>query len=185
MADSIFSASGLIFSNLPRGLTDPTPNPPNMDLFWTILGVILAIVAIAGSILPLLPGPPVAYLGLLLQQLKSAPPFTPKFLVIWAIIVIITLVLDYLIPIWGTKKFGGSKYGIWGCTIGFVAAFWMGPMGVILGPLLGAFIGEMLAGKTSRQSFRAAMGSLAGFLFGSFLKLLVCFFMLYYIIVGP
>ncbi|MCR6720738.1 MAG: DUF456 domain-containing protein [Chitinophagaceae bacterium] len=153
-----------------------------MDWLWIILGVVLVLAGIAGSFLPLLPGPPIAYIGLLMQQLKNDPPFTTKFLIIWAGIVIITLLLDYLVPIWGTKRYGGSKYGIWGCTIGFIAAFWMGPAGIILGPLLGAFIGEMLAGKTSRQSFRAAMGSLVGFLLGSFLKLLVCFFMLYYII---
>lgn len=155
-----------------------------MDWLWIILGVVLVLVGIAGSILPLLPGPPIAYIGLLLQQLKTDPPFTTKFLIVWAGIVIITLVLDYLVPIWGTKKFGGSKYGIWGCTIGFVAAFWMGPLGIIIGPLAGAFIGEMLAGKNTRQSFRAAMGSFVGFLLGSFLKLVVCFFMLYYVIQG-
>lgn len=153
-----------------------------MDWLWITLGVILTLIGIAGSLLPLLPGPPVAYLGLLLQQLKSDPPFTTKFLLIWAGIVIITLVLDYLIPIWGTKKFGGTKYGVWGCTLGFLAAFWMGPWGVILGPLLGAFVGEMLAGQSSRKSSRAAMGSFVGFLLGSFLKLLVCFFMLYHIV---
>ncbi|MFN4313367.1 MAG: DUF456 domain-containing protein [Chitinophagaceae bacterium] len=153
-----------------------------MDWLWITLGVILTLIGIAGSLLPLLPGPPVAYLGLLLQQLKSDPPFTTKFLLIWAGIVIITLVLDYLIPIWGTKKFGGTKYGVWGCTLGFLAAFWMGPWGVILGPLLGAFVGEMLAGQSSRKSLRAAMGSFVGFLLGSFLKLLVCFFMLYHIV---
>lgn len=155
-----------------------------MDWLWIILGVVLVLVGIAGSILPLLPGPPIAYIGLLLQQLKTDPPFTTKFLIVWAGIVIITLVLDYLVPVWGTKKFGGSKYGIWGCTIGFIAAFWMGPLGIIIGPLAGAFIGEMLAGKNTRQSFRAAMGSFVGFLLGSFLKLVVCFFMLYYVIQG-
>jgi uncharacterized protein YqgC (DUF456 family) len=101
---------------------------------------------------------------------------------IWAGIVILTLVLDYLVPIWGTKKFGGSKYGVWGCTLGFLAAFWMGPWGVILGPFLGAFLGEMIAGKNSKQSFRAAMGSFIGFIAGSFFKLVACFFMLYYVI---
>lgn len=155
-----------------------------MDWLWITLGVILVLVGIAGSILPLLPGPPIAYLGMLLQQLKADPPFTTKFLVIWAGIVILSLVLDYLIPIWGTKRFGGSKYGVWGCTIGFIAAFWLGPWGIILGPLAGAFIGEMIAGKNTRQSFKAAMGSFIGFLLGSFLKLVVCFFMLYYVIQG-
>ena len=153
-----------------------------MEWVWIILGIILVIVAIIGSILPLLPGPPVAYLGLLLQQLRAEKPFTTQFLVIWAGIVILSLALDYIIPIWGTKKFGGTKYGAWGCTLGFLAAFWLGPWGIIIGPFAGAFIGEMIAGQSSKKSFKAAVGSFVGFLLGSFLKIVVCFFMLYYII---
>ena len=153
-----------------------------MEWLWISIGIILIIVAILGSILPLLPGPPIAFAGLLIQQFREPEPFTAKFLWIWAGIVVVSLVLDYLIPIWGTKKFGGTKYGVWGCTIGFLLAFWMGPWGVILGPFIGAFVGEMIAGQDSRKSFRAALGSFVGFLMGSFLKLVICFMMLYYVI---
>ena len=153
-----------------------------MEYVWIGFGIILCIIAIAGSLLPLLPGPPVAYLGLILQQLRDPNPFSTNFLLIWAGITILTLLLDYLIPIWGTKKFGGTKYGVWGCTLGFIAAFWMGPAGVIIGPFTGAFVGEMIAGQDSKKSLKAALGSFVGFLLGSFLKLLVCFFILYYII---
>ncbi len=152
-----------------------------MDWFWIILGIILCFIGIAGSLLPLLPGPPVAYLGLLIQQLRDPNPFETNFLLVWAGITVLSLLLDYIIPIWGTKKFGGTKYGVWGCAVGFLAAFWMGPVGVILGPFLGALIGEMLAGQDTRKSLKAAFGSFVGFLLGSFLKLVVCFFMIYYI----
>src|SRR5687767_700004 len=155
-----------------------------MEWVWIILGMILCVVGIAGSLLPLLPGPPIAYVGILMQQLRDPNPFTGKFLLLWAAIVVLTLILDYIIPIWGTKKFGGTKYGVWGCTLGFLVAFWMGPWGVIIGPFVGAFIGEYIANQHSQQAFKAAMGSFVGFLLGSFLKLLVCFFMLYYIIVS-
>ncbi len=153
-----------------------------MDLLWIILGIILCALAVIGSLLPLLPGPPVAYIGLLLQQLRDPNPFSTEFLLIFAGIVVLSLVLDYLIPIWGTKKFGGTKYGVWGCTLGFLAAFWLGPWGVIIGPFAGAFIGEMIASQDSKKSLKAAFGSFVGFLMGSFLKLIVCFFMLFYII---
>jgi uncharacterized protein YqgC (DUF456 family) len=153
-----------------------------MDWLWITIGIALCIVAIFGSLLPLLPGPPVAFIGLLVQQLRDPSPFQPKTVIIFLVVVIVTLVLDYLVPIWGTKKFGGTKYGVWGCTLGFLAAFWMGPWGVIIGPFLGAFIGEMIAGQDSKKSFKAAVGSFVGFLLGSFLKLVVCFFMLFYII---
>ena len=144
-----------------------------MEWTWIIIGVILAIIAIAGSILPLIPGPPIAYAGLLLQQLRDDKPFSTNFLLLWAAIVVISLILDYVIPIWGTKKFGGTKYGVLGCTLGFLAAFWIGPWGIIVGPFVGAFIGEMIAQQNSNIAFKAALGSFVGFLTSTFLKLVV------------
>lgn len=153
-----------------------------MEWVWISLGIICALVGVAGSFLPLLPGPPIAYAGLLLQQLREEKPFSTNFLITWAVIAAITIVLDYVIPVWGTKKFGGSSYGMWGCTLGFILAFWMGPWGVLFGPLIGAFIGEMIAKQDSKHALRAAMGSFIGFLLGSLLKVIACFMMLYYII---
>jgi len=153
-----------------------------MEWIWIILGIILIIVGVAGSLLPLLPGPPIAYAGMLIQLFREPDPFTSGFLWIWAGIVVVSLVLDFMIPIGGTKKFGGTKYGVWGCTLGFLLAFWMGPWGVIIGPFLGAFAGEMIGGQNSKNSLKAALGSFVGFLLGSFLKLVICFMMLYYVI---
>ena len=153
-----------------------------MEWFWIILGIILILGGIAGSLLPLLPGPPVAYVGLLIQQLRPDKPFTSNFLWIWAGVLAIVLILDYMVPIWGTKRFGGTKYGVWGCTLGFILAFWMGPWGVILGPFIGAFAGEMIAKQDSKHALKAAVGSFVGFLFGSLIKIIACFMMLYYVI---
>lgn len=153
-----------------------------MDWLWITLGIILVLIGIAGSILPVLPGPPIAYAGVLIQQLRDPNPFSSKFLWIWAGIVVVSLVLDFIIPAWGTKKFGGTRYGVWGCTLGFILAFWMGPWGIIIGPFLGAFVGEMIAGQDSRKSFRAALGSFVGFLVGSLLKMTICFMLLYFVI---
>src|SRR5688572_12219818 len=153
-----------------------------MEWIWITLGIILIIIGIIGSLLPLLPGPPIAYVGLLLQLFREPQPFTTRFILVWGGIVLVSLILDYVIPIWGTKKFGGTKYGVWGCTIGFLLAFWMGPWGVIIGPFLGAFVGELIGGQDSKKSFKAAVGSFVGFLLGSFLKLVVCFLMIYWII---
>lgn len=155
-----------------------------MDWLIIVLGALLGIIGVAGSLLPALPGPPIAYAGLWLQQLRDPNPFTLKFLLIWGALTLVTMILDYYVPIWGTKKFGGTKYGVWGCTLGFLAAFWMGPWGVIVGPFVGAFLGELLARQNSANALKAAMGSFFGFLTGSFLKLLVCFFMIYYIVMS-
>lgn len=153
-----------------------------MEWLWIILGISLVIVGLAGSVLPLLPGPPIAYAGLLIQQFRNPDPFSTKFLLIWAGLVVVSLLLDWVVPAWGTKKYGGSKYGIWGSSLGFLLAFWMGPWGVVIGPFLGAFAGEMIAGQTTKKSLRAAWGSFVGFALGSLLKVILCAVMLYYLI---
>lgn len=152
-----------------------------MDLLWIILSILFLLVGIAGCIIPLLPGPPLAYVGLLLIQLKSSPPFSLRFMLIWAGIVVVISILDYLIPMYGTKKFGGTKYGMWGCMIGLVAGIWLGPWGIILGPFLGALVGEML-GNNQEVAIRAAFGSFVGFVFGTLLKLVTCIIMAWYVV---
>ena len=82
-----------------------------MDWLWITLGIILILAGIAGSLLPLLPGPPIAYVGLFIQIFREPDPFTSRFLWIWAGIVVVSLILDYLIPMWGTKKVW--RYKVW------------------------------------------------------------------------
>lgn len=153
-----------------------------MDVLWIILGVILMVAGIAGCILPFLPGPPLCYLALLLQQVKEDAPFNEKFLWVWAGITLVVTVLDYVVPIYGTKRYGGSKYGVWGCTIGLIAGLFFGPVGIIIGPFVGALVGELLANSDSEKALKAALGSFVGFLVGILLKLIVCFIMIYYFI---
>lgn len=153
-----------------------------MDILWTVLGVLFIIGGIVGSVAPLLPGPPLSYLGFIVVQLRSDTPFSLKFMLIWAGIVVIVSVLEYLIPVYGTKKFGGSKYGLWGCTIGLFAGLFFGPWGIILGPFIGAFVGELIASNQSDQALKAAVGSFIGFLFSTLLKLVVCVVMAWYFV---
>ena len=152
-----------------------------MDTFWLVGGIILMLVGILGSILPLLPGPPLCYVALLLQQLRSDTAFTAKFLWIWAGITVVVTVLDYVIPMYGTRRYGGSKYGVWGSTIGLIAGLWLGPFGIIIGPFVGAFVGELIASNNSEHALTAAWGSFVGFLFGTLLKLVVCLVMAWYL----
>jgi uncharacterized protein len=146
----------------------------------TIIGTILVLAGTAGCILPLLPGPPLCFVALLIQQFNPEPPFTTNFLLTWGGITIVVTVLDYVIPLYGTRKFGGSKYGVWGCTIGLIAGFWLGPLGIIIGPFLGAFVGEIIANNDSATALKSAFGSFMGFLLGTLLKLVVCVIMGWY-----
>lgn len=155
-----------------------------MDVFWLVLGMVLLLAGVVGCLLPLLPGPPLSYAALLVLQLRTDPPFTLNFLLIWAGIVAFVTFLDYVIPAYGTKKFGGTKYGVWGCMIGLLAGFWLGPAGIIIGPFVGAFVGEWLANRNSDKALRAAIGSFIGFLAGTVLKLVVCCVITYYFILA-
>lgn len=153
-----------------------------MDVLWLILGIILMLVGLAGCILPFLPGPPLCYGALLIQQLQSSPPYSTNFLLTWAGITIVVTALDYVVPLYGTKRFGGTKYGMWGCVVGLIVGLWLGPFGLILGPFIGAFAGELMGNAGSDHAFRAALGSFIGFLFGTLIKLVACFVMGWYFV---
>jgi uncharacterized protein len=152
-----------------------------MDYLLITFGVIFTLAGILGCVLPMLPGPPINYLALLLLHFSASYQFSTRFLVIWAIIAAAVVLLDYLIPVWGTKKFGGSKQGVWGSVIGLVAGlFIFPPFGIIIGPFAGAVIGELIAGKETRAAFISGFGSFIGFLAGTFIKLIASGFMTWY-----
>lgn len=153
-----------------------------MDIFLIILGSLCLLVGILGCVLPVLPGVPVAYAGLLLLQLTDRVQFSWQFLVIWAIVVVMIQLLDYFVPAWGTKRFGGSKWGVWGSAIGMLVGLFFGPWGIILGPFVGAVLFELFDGKNARAALRAGWGSFVGLLAGTILKLISCGLMAYYFV---
>ena len=154
----------------------------SIDALLLAGGIILMLVGLAGCVLPFLPGPPLCYAALLIQQFQETAPYTTNFLVIWAVVTVIVTGLDYVIPVYGTRKFGGTKYGMWGCAFGLIVGIWLGPFGLILGPFAGAFIAELIANSNSEQALKAAWGSFVGFLVGTLLKLIACFVMIWYFI---
>jgi len=154
-----------------------------MDYLLVILGGIMMIVGILGCLLPVLPGPPLSFAGLLLLHFTSFADFSSTFLITWGCVTILVTVLDYVVPIWGTKKFGGSKYGMWGAGIGLVVGlFFLPPIGMIVGPFAGAIIGEAITGKNASGSFRAGLGSFLGFVAGVGLKLAASIVMTFFYI---
>ena len=153
-----------------------------MNLFLIILAFLCLLLGLAGSVIPALPGVPLSFLGLLILHWTENVEFSSTFLWIWAGITVLTLVADYFIPAWGTKRFGGSRYGVWGTTIGLVIGLFFGPWGIVLGPFVGALVAELIAGKQSHEALKAALGSFIGFLMGTLLKVICCALMLYYAI---
>lgn len=145
-----------------------------MDVILIIFGFICTIVGILGCFLPILPGPPISFLALLFLQWTERAPFDKNTLWLWAAITIAVTLLDYFVPIYGTKKFGGTKKGIWGSTIGLlIGLVFFPPLGIIIGPFLGAFLGEMSNGNVdNKTALKSAFGSFIGFLVGTLLKLM-------------
>lgn len=131
------------------------------------------ITGLLGSVLPILPGPPISYAGILLLHFSSYAQYSTRFLILYAALTAIVAVLDYIIPVWGTKHFGGTKYGAWGSTIGVIVGLFIGPAGLILGPFFGAFIGEIVAGRKFNEAFRAGFGSFIGFITGTLMKIVL------------
>lgn len=132
------------------------------------------MVGIIGSFIPVIPGPPLSWLGLLLLYNTEQVPFDPWFIVVTGIIALLATLLDYYLPVAGTKKYGGSKRGVWGAIIGlFVGVFFpiLGPFGILIWPFLGAFLGELSQQKSQKNALRAAWGSFVGFLAGTLIKL--------------
>jgi uncharacterized protein YqgC (DUF456 family) len=156
-----------------------------VDTLLIILGGICMGIGIIGCLIPVLPGPPISYIGLIILQLTSRHPFSTRFLIIYGILTVFIFVVDYVIPVYGTKKLQGSKYGIWGSAIGLIIGilFFL-PFGIILGPLLGAFLGELVTGKDIARAVKSAMGSLIGFLAGTAIKLVLSITMAYYYVIS-
>lgn len=146
-----------------------------MDYALLLIAFILMIIGILGSFLPVLPGPPISWVGLLLLYLTKAVPMSYTVLGITLFVALVVGILDYVIPAKGTKRFGGSKYGIWGTNIGLIVGIFAPiPFGFIIGPFVGAFVGEMINdSKDSQKAFKAATGSFIGFLASTFIKFVV------------
>ena len=159
-----------------------------MDILLLILGLGLMLLGLIGSFLPVLPGPLTGWLGLLVLHLTKAITIDWMVLGITLVIAILIWLLDYFIPAMGTKKFGGSKYGVIGTTLGLLVGLFFVPIpgGFIIGAFVGALIGEMIYdSKDTNRALKAAFGSFLGFLASATLKFLVSFgFLVYFIIIA-
>lgn len=134
------------------------------------------LLGILGSFLPILPGPPLSWVGLLLLYLTKSVENNWTFLTITLFIALLAVVLDYIIPVMGAKKFGGSKKGMIGTTVGLLIAIFFpvfGLLGIIIWPFIGAIVGELMNQSETNTAVKAAFGSFVGFLTGTLLKFLI------------
>ena len=156
-----------------------------IDWIITLLGLAIIVVGFIGCFIPVLPGPPIAWIALPLLYLTSegfADINTTWFLILTLLTIVVT-VIDYLLPMWGTKYSGGTKAGTWGSTIGLIIGLFFPPIGIIVGPFLGALIGELMAGQDQKTALKSGIGAFVGFLLGTVAKMVVVFLIGYQFLV--
>jgi uncharacterized protein YqgC (DUF456 family) len=146
-----------------------------MSVLLIILCGILVIVGIVGCVVPVLPGPPISYISLiLLSWAYEWKAFSTKFLLVIGGITVVVTVLDFILPVYLPKRYGASKFGIWGSILGMIAGMiFFPPFGLIIGTFLGAILGELAFNKDKRASLKAALGVFIGTIAAILLKVSV------------
>ena len=152
-----------------------------MEYLIFLLAVICIIIGIVGDVVPGLPGVPISYAAMLLLHFFTGITYSNETLIIYGVLCAGITIVDYFVPIWGTKKFGGTKAGVRGSTIGLVVGVVVLPIlgivigpfgliGILAGPFVGAYIGEKMSGVDDKLAWRSAIGSFVGFVAGTLLK---------------
>ena len=148
-----------------------------MDIALTLLAGLLVVCGAVACLIPVLPGPFMAYCGLLcLIPTTHGPSVTA--LVVFGLVMIVATALDTLAPLWGARKFKCSKWGTWGCVVGSLVGMFFFPLGLLLGPFLGAFAGELISGRAAGLAAKGGLGACLGFFAGAAVKFLACLAML-------
>ncbi len=143
-----------------------------MDVVFTVIAMLIAVLGLIGAVVPMLPGPALSFVALAVNFLSPTPAVDLKWLMIWFVVCVIVSVIDYFLPIYIVKRLGGSKSGLWGATIGMVVGFVaFPPLGVVLCPLLGAVMGELLNDKSdTSRALKVGAGSFLAFIVGTGIK---------------
>lgn len=151
----------------------------SVDILLIVLGVLLILIGIAGTIIPALPGVPVLYLGMILVAWGGDfvhigwPTLT-----ILGVLMLIAVGVDFLASVLGAKRVGASGWALFGAFAGTVIGLFFGIPGLLLGPFVGALLGELIAGSSLQRSTTVGIGSWLGFLLGTLARIAICFTML-------
>jgi len=143
-----------------------------VEVILIILAIIFLITGFLGSFLPVLPGPPLSFAAMLVLHFSQTYHFSAITLVVFGLVALTLIILDYILPVYGAKKSGGSKRGMTGATVGLVLGlFILPPLGIFIGPFIGALIGELSTKKQFSLALKAATGTFLGLLAGTLLKM--------------
>ena len=145
-----------------------------MEWVWLILSWLILAVAMVGCLLPIIPGPPIAYGAVLLMDWAGGWTYGPKAHALILLAIVAVTILDFVVPTAGAKRYGASKTGIRMSIVGMlIGLIWFPPFGLLLGAGIGAFTGEIMNGTREKEALMAAWGVLIGTIAGIVLKLMV------------
>ena len=152
-----------------------------MEIILIILAFLCLLIGLLGAVVPAIPGPPLSFAGLLLLQWSGYGGFSSSFLWMWFAIAAAVTIMDNILPALMTKKFGGSRMAIAGSVIGLIAGiFFFPPVGILVGPFLGALVGELIHSGKNLHALKVALGAFLAFIVGSGVKLVAGSMMMYY-----
>lgn len=139
----------------------------------TVLGAVAVGAGVVGCILPVLPGPPVSFLGLVLISFAGGwDTYAAWLLVLLAVASIVVTVLDYVLPALTSKRAGAGKPGVWGSVAGLILGMiFFPPFGLIIGAFVGAVVAEAVFNRGKSNPWRAGIGVFVGTMLGTLLKL--------------
>ena len=144
-----------------------------ISIILCLVAGLLLLAGFLGTFVPILPGAPLAWAGLLAAHFSIYNDISILCLIITGVIAVLVSIADNIFPVTMTKKFGGSKYATTGATIGLIIGFFTGPWGIILGPFFGALVGELINKEGRNEGvLKAAFGAFMGFLLGTGLKMI-------------
>lgn len=146
---------------------------------WYLLALVTVVVGIAGTILPALPGIPLVFGGLLLAAWADGFQHVGAItLGVLALLTVFALVVDFVAGVAGAKRVGASRQAVIGAALGTLVGIFFGLPGLLLGPFVGALLGELAAGGGLQKATHVGLGAWLGFVVGTVVKLGVCFAML-------
>ncbi len=144
-----------------------------VEILLLVAGGIMLVAGLAGSVIPAVPGPPLAWAGLLVSSFSSRSHLPPLTLLICAAVAAVVVLVDTVAPVWFTSRFGGTKSGLWGSTAGLVVGLFFGIPGILIGPFLGALVGELIHDREdANRALKSACAAFGGFIVGTGLKLI-------------
>ena len=151
-----------------------------MELFWWLFTTVLFAVGLIGTVLPVFPGTTIILAGAVIHRMMLGPEKSVgwRSIVLLVLLTVATYALDFLSAYFGAKYFGATKWGMFGAILGALIGVFFGILGLLVWPVIGAIVGEFIAGKRMIDAGRAGWGSLLGNLGGMVGKLIIALAMI-------